>query len=135
MKIYVASKTDNWQSVAFLQERLREGGHKITCDWTVNVKEVGGAAVSDQERQAFADADLQGVRECDVFILLCYTGMCGAYIEFGAALADGKTILVAGKPERDSVFFECDGVIRVPFGEGALFWPHIRRALERITHD
>lgn len=117
-RAYVASKTDNAQQVKEVMEMLDERDVEITFDWTAVVANFGGPGlkgqISDEDRRTAAYNDMEGVLQCDIFILLCYPGMCGALIEFGmAAVSEEISIIVVGKPERDSVFFEMDNVTRV----------------------
>jgi len=95
MKVYVASAFANWPAVRAVQAAARSAGHTITHDWTQQVDE-GVPANSDPSRAA---PDVEGVNECDIFVLLSHEDACGALMEYGMALAQDKRCLVC-EPER-----------------------------------
>lgn len=117
MQIYVAGRTDNIEQVRFVQKSCRVAGHGITHDWTEIVEEVGGAArddiVTPEKQRGFAEKDLEGVRTCDLLIMVASPKLTGTLIETGAALAWGKPVWVLGEPERHSVFFHLPGVTKI----------------------
>lgn len=115
--VYVAGKTDDWKHVREVQKLCVERGLRITFDWTAIIAEIGPRGglkgeVDDEFRRECAYNDLKGVREADLLIMLCYPKLCGTLIEFGMAAEREMPIVVVGTPERDSVFFELDTVIR-----------------------
>lgn len=135
MKIYIATKTDNYRQAQHFRDLLTEHGHEITFDWTEIVAEVGpdaatsGSKASDSEfRRKCAENDIQGVREADALVMLAYPGLCGTLIEVGAALMVGTPVIIFGTPERNSVFFSMRNVHFIP--EGALIVSEIERVME-----
>jgi nucleoside 2-deoxyribosyltransferase len=118
VKIYVAGKTDDWERVQTVQEMLKRLGHEITFDWTRNnnIESGGpdmGLTADDEFRRKCAENDIMGTDEADLLVMLCYPGLCGTLIEFGMAVMRRIPIIVVGEPERNSVFFSLDHVIRV----------------------
>ncbi len=134
MKIYIATKTDNYKQAQRIRDLLLDAGHEITFDWTEVVAEVGpdkglrSDTPPDREFQRIcAQNDMQGVREADALVMLCYPGLCGTLIEVGAALVLGTPVIILGEPERNSVFFAMQHVHRIE--EGALIVPEIERIM------
>lgn len=84
MKIYVASKFENKNEVKRIHRLLRQKGHEITADWTIH------QPVTDSNHELamkYAIEDLNGTRECDIFILITTdVAGVGSATEFGAAL-------------------------------------------------
>lgn len=117
MRIYVAGRTDNISEVRMVQKACTVAGHEITHDWTQIVDEVGGAArddvVSKERQRGFAEADLEGVGDCDIFIMVASPKLCGTLIEFGAAAVLDKLVWILGHPERHSVFFHLPHVVKL----------------------
>jgi len=117
--VYVAGKTDDWQKVRKIQALLIDRGMHITFDWTAIIEEIGPRGglkgeVADDFRAQCAENDREGVRNADLFVMLCGKGLCGTLIEFGMASILEMPIIVVGEPERDSVFFELPEVERCP---------------------
>jgi hypothetical protein len=110
MKIYVASRFANVDEVRRLYGLLRQDGHEITADWTVhhNVKPY---SQNQELATEYAVEDLEGVKNCDVFILLTTEKVgAGSMTEFGAALLSSairKTpkIYVVGSHQNTNIFY------------------------------
>lgn len=94
MKVYVASKAENYPEVRLVMRALEDAGHTITHDWTVQVETAGPMPQNIVYRRECAHQDEQGVRECDVFVLIMHKGVTGALIEFGMALALDKRVFI-----------------------------------------
>jgi nucleoside 2-deoxyribosyltransferase len=86
-RFYIAARKDRADEVDTVAAALSERGWQRTFKW------------SGQEPQAAADytalavAELDGVREADVLIVLLPGGY-GTHVEIGAALALGKTVII-----------------------------------------
>jgi hypothetical protein len=109
MDVYVASKAENYLVIRLFMRALEEAGHDITYDWTTAVEVNGPAGGNINYRREMAALDLNGVKECDIFVLVMYKGMVGSLIEFGAALAWDKHIYIVGDAENmpvQSIFFD-----------------------------
>ena len=94
MKLFVADRWTDRERAHEVMRRLQVIGHSITRDWTVFE-----AADSDVKcLREYSIGDLDGVRECDVFILLADQDFQfrGAYAELGAAIAYGKPCIIVG---------------------------------------
>ena len=120
MKFYVAAFVEEKERVQAIYQRLRALGHSITVDWTVPLD------LSDEERDRHPERvgevairDMDGVRECDVFILLSDPPDGKAkYAELGGAimlrLVSGRpSFFVMGEQTHHSVFFYHPEVHRV----------------------
>lgn len=102
MKVYLASSFLNKYNARQAMTLLELKGHTITYDWTVN------QTIEDPRSPLWAEhaeKDMQGVKDCEVFILL-WPGRYSSNSEFGMALALGKpTILVGGVDKDINLFY------------------------------
>lgn len=108
MDVYVATKTENYLVARLFMRALEEAGHDITHDWTEQVEQLGAEPEDLNIQRDCAEADIRGVTECDVFVLILYKGMVGSLIEFGMAIALDKAIYIIGDegcPIVNSIFF------------------------------
>lgn len=113
MDVYVATKAENYPMARVFMRALEEAGHDITHDWTVTVEELGPGPEDISTRRRSAIADLKGVVECDIFILIMHKDMVGSLIEYGAALALNKPIYIVVDVEDwpvESIFFDFEGL-------------------------
>lgn len=109
MKYYVAGRVKKGPGeIRAIIDDLRQQGHEVTFDWT---EEPSYKPYSQNENEARLAADrmLEGVRQCDVFILLWDDSLYGALIELGAALAYSrsykrKQVYILGDKQRESIF-------------------------------
>ena len=120
MKFYVAAFIQEKQRVQVIYGRLRDLGHSITVDWTDELGIFGSERDRYPERvQEVAVRDVNGIRDCEVFILLSDPADGRAkYAELGAAimscLLQGRPkIYVLGEETHHSVFFYHSTVKRV----------------------
>jgi len=108
------------------QEKFRAAGHEITHDWTRNEtgdKLLAGneAKLANKEETSHrAQLDLQGVIDCDVYVICTDNEEIGKgmYVELGAALAlhataNAPQIYLVGKMNHMLVFYFHPAVIRV----------------------
>jgi len=118
MKIFVSGQILDTVYVHSVQKRLRDAGHKITHDWTVN--ETGEkmlATIEDKlkdvtETSRRAQLDIDGVINADAYVICTNntTAGKGMYVELGAALALYETrgkprIFVLGEMQHMTVFY------------------------------
>jgi len=95
MKIYVAASRYDVRLAEELIGIIQETNHTITHDWTVSVREQSAGRVKTaQNRQEAGVRDRQGVRDCDLFILLWSDKLIGGLIELGIALDRGKKVWI-----------------------------------------
>lgn len=105
---YIASAFDNRHKVAAIIKLLREMGHSITHDWTVQeVAYTHHAAKHAQE-------DMDGVVACTDFVALFDEPLhpLNTYVELGMALGLGKRIYVIGNFDKDCIFSKLPGIQR-----------------------
>jgi nucleoside 2-deoxyribosyltransferase len=96
MKIYIASKLENFANVQTLRDCLKESGHEITYDWTVH----GPVYRAGLERvREVAEAETKGVLAADLVIVL-WPGGRGTHVEMGIALGSGKAVIFVSGDER-----------------------------------
>ncbi len=96
MKIYVAVRFHEREKVKEIYKLLQEKGHELSADWTWHIN---SKPYSDNPKrsQGYSIEDMDGVKNCDVFILLTneLTG-AGTSAELGGAI---MSRLLAGKPK------------------------------------
>lgn len=101
--IYVAGASKEVELVEYWMGKLREAGHTITFDWTVDVRAAtkSDAELTNAEQSTYATADLDGVEAADiVWILVPDNASTGCWVELGAAVAMRKDIIVSGNYKR-----------------------------------
>lgn len=112
-----------------LMDAARRNGHTITQDWTVAVEKMGAGDPKEhifEDLQKHALADKEGVRTCDLFIILRKTDMRGAWVEYGMAVAYEKPIWIVEFDEVPFVIFTALPRVRVLYG-----W----EAMQEIEHS
>jgi len=105
MKIYVASKFENYPDVRRVYADLRQLGHEITLDWT----EMGGPT------QEVAVVEWNAIVSCDLFIGLFDKPFIfkGAWVEFGIALGHKKNCILVGEEIPQSCVFHLLPMVKV----------------------
>lgn len=105
---YIATSFANKAGFIALKDKLEKLGCEITHDWSKD----DASNVPECEREEYlhkcAVASLDGVENCELFILLCAPDMAGAYVEFGVAAAMGKSCIIVGSQKtgiRDCIFY------------------------------
>jgi nucleoside 2-deoxyribosyltransferase len=86
-RFYVSSRKDRSEQANALSEALKVVGWERTFVWT----DQPGAG--PEARAATAEAELKGVRDADILVVLLPGGF-GTHVEIGAALALGKKVLL-----------------------------------------
>lgn len=108
-RVYVASAFEDFQRTRAVMAQLRNGGWTVTFDWTAMADIYPTDNAPLHERAKHARADLQGVRDADVVLVLTPTDKskgCGMWWEAGAAAALGKPVVISGPQRGRSVFCE-----------------------------
>lgn len=95
MKIYIAARFDKKEEVRGLQKLLSEKGHEITADWTLH-KPIKPYNENSEIAKDYATEDVNGAKDCDVFMLLTDEAGTGMYVELGVAILSH---LQSGKPK------------------------------------
>lgn len=104
MKFYIASRFDKKKEIKNVMQFLQNRGHTVTTDWTKH-KPIKPYSEHQEIAKDYAIEDMEGVKNCDIFILLSDEAGTGIYIELGVALALGKKIFVVGPHDDRSMFF------------------------------
>lgn len=90
MKIYIASKLENYLQVQALRDALIAAGHTITYDWTLHGSVQGQGEARLRE---VAAAERNGVLQAELVIVLLPGGH-GTHTELGMANALGKPVII-----------------------------------------
>jgi len=126
MKVFVSGQILDLDNVRDAQNKLRAAGHEITHDWTHNEtgdKMLAGPEAKLQnleETARRARNDMQGVLNCDVYVICTSNDMAGKgmYVELGGAIAlNMKTgspkIYLIGEKKHMSIFYFHPAVIHL----------------------
>lgn len=109
MKIYLAAPYSERLTMARYTFELLQDGHALTSRW-VNGTHPYGTLPSE------AQNDLDDVQACDALVLFSAgTSPGGRYVEFGYALARGKTCYVVGP--QDNLFHYLAACVFVTWNE------------------
>lgn len=111
MRIYLAARYSRREELCHYRDILETKGCVITSRWLNGNHEVGDMGLSDEAsaelRQRFALEDWEDLMAADVCINFTEPSRTGPtrggrHVEFGAALAAGKRVIVVG--HRENVF-------------------------------
>lgn len=121
MKIYLASRYSRRAQMQFLAAELRRMGHTVTSRWLEQSSRPDCDRLPDgrsriappDDREAFAVQDIEDVHAADIVVSVTETedaksSRGGRHVEFGAAYAWGKRLVVIGC--RENVFHHLPGV-------------------------
>lgn len=86
-RYYLSTRKDRSAEADSLSATLKARGWERTFTWTPDDGE------GPEEHAAIAKAELQGVRDADVLVVLLPGGY-GTHVEIGAALALGKPVIL-----------------------------------------
>lgn len=111
MKVYLAGRFHEKDFMRNAQEMLRAKGHEISWDWTKH-KNIRPYPEHLEEAEEQASADIQGVKDCDIFILLSDEAGRGMYVELGVAVALQKKIFIVGEHNTNCLFYFLLFIIR-----------------------
>jgi hypothetical protein len=108
MRVYVATKADNYKDARYVMSLCESAGHEITYDWTKDVEELGpGTLESDPAKMhELALKDLKGVMEAGALIVIPKPGSWGHPIEMGMALAMATPVILIGGTPYYTIFQE-----------------------------
>ena len=109
MKIYIAARSGEKERVRDLYKKFRDKGHEIIADWTTRKPFKPYRDNLDISR-SYSIEDINGAKNCDVFIILTDEAGTGMHTELGVAIAlnleRGKPVIYAvGKNNSCSMFF------------------------------
>lgn len=110
MKIYVAGKLQDRETVAEAIKTLQGAGHEITFDWTDTFAERPFADHPDAALK-LANRELQGIVDCDAFVFFAHNSGRTLHMEFGAARAlatvrERPLLFVVGGGDYSAWFFD-----------------------------
>ncbi len=94
MKVYIAARFEKKQEVRDLYKRLEELGYETALDWTWH-KPIKPYEDNCEIAKEYSVEDINGARNCDLFILMTNEAGTGMYVELGAAISSN---LEHGKP-------------------------------------
>jgi nucleoside 2-deoxyribosyltransferase len=111
MNVYLASRYSRHEELQSYRDELEKIGFTVTSRWINGDHQINDQGLSDEakasERLRFAMEDWEDLRAADICISFTEiprssNSRGGRHVEFGAALAYGKTCIVVGP--RENVF-------------------------------
>lgn len=116
LKVYIAARFSRRHECYALGKELERLGHVVVSRWMLpdsdHVSPPDGSDIQNKDQERFAREDLDDVDKCDWFISLMEqprsNGRGGRHVEFGYALAKGKTLTIIGPKE--TVFHHLDEI-------------------------
>ena len=113
MKWYFAGQFSRLEELAGYAEQARAAGLTITSHWLEQDPSLGYAGRSNEAGRGFAERDLVDIAAADGFLFFAEDPTVGiprggGHVEFGVALATGKTIEVIGS--RENIFHLLPGI-------------------------
>lgn len=104
MKFYIAARFAHKEEVRRLHKIVRARGHEIVCDWTMYLP-IKPYGENPDKAERYSLEDLEGVRGCEVFVLIDDKEGTGMHSELGAAIILGKIVYVIGENNERSMFY------------------------------
>ena len=111
VRVFVSGQIGEKERIRDVFEYLRAVGWRVTHDWT-RTDDIGDLLQSPEEAGRRAAADIQGVLDADVYLLISDNKEAGKgmYVELGAALAlaekhGSPDVYVAGPMNHPSIFY------------------------------
>ena len=111
MKVYLAARYSRRKELVAYREQIEALGHIVTSRWLNGNHQISDAGLSEQAQESdrirFAEEDWQDLMSADCCVSFTEeprgtNSRGGRHVEFGAALAAGKTCAVVGY--RENVF-------------------------------
>lgn len=100
MKIYLAGKWEEAETLRVYAQNLRDLGHHITMPWF----DIETGEGIDKRSAAMNDVDGVRTANCCIFIFEKNLTYRGAYSELGMAIVLGKRIIIVGHGGTHNVF-------------------------------
>ena len=109
MKFYIASRFHNKEKIREIYKTLIAKGHQISADWTLH-KRIVPYNENLEIASQYTQEDINGAKDCDVFILISDEAGTGMHTELGVAisshiLSDSPKIYVIGEFISNSMFY------------------------------
>ncbi|NBD73459.1 hypothetical protein GVX82_00240 [Patescibacteria group bacterium] len=95
MKFFATGRSNNYERVREVFERVKAAGHEVTFEWTT-LPMVKPYHHNQEQAAEYAKRGIDGVVEADVYLLFAHEDGNGVYTELGAALASNA---IQGTPE------------------------------------
>lgn len=108
MKFYIAGRNSKRNEIKRMQNALINEGHQITVDWTDD-KFIRPYSEHKELSEKYAKLSVDGVKQCDVFLIISDEAGMGMYVELGVAIALKKKVIVLG--DKNSMFYFYPGII------------------------
>lgn len=98
MKIYVAGKFEDKETIRAIYKKIEELGHEISYDWTTH-QPIRPYADNPDRASYYSSNEIKGILDSDIFICLTHDAGKTLLMEFGAALLlstkTGKPLIYA----------------------------------------
>ena len=106
--VYIAAPFTNRAQARQLKDLVEAAGHVVTSTWIMShIEDFADLEVEVAANEAAHD--LIGVKRADILVFLNGESTSGGmHVEFGFALAHGKTVIIVGKPT--SIFHHLPGI-------------------------
>ncbi len=106
--VYVGTSLRNSDRAKEIMSKFIDLGINISYDWTIR-----GQVFSDADLTEIAAAEINGVRECDLFFMI-QPGRSGTHCELGIAIALHKPIIILQEIDvlENKSFYYADGISR-----------------------
>jgi nucleoside 2-deoxyribosyltransferase len=131
MQIYVAGSSKELDRCEQFVRAVRALGHTITCDWVAAMRaNAADTLLSPEELRRFAAADLRGVADADLVVLLGpaqSTPSQGCWVEMGYALAMSVPLIYVA-PQSAPQFCIFTSMIAVQFASDSAALAHLEAA-------
>ena len=128
MKFYITGRSNNYQRVQEVCQKLKAVGHEITFEWTelpmVKPYEEHAAEAAEYAKQSVA-----GMADTDVYIIFAHADGNGVYCEFGSALASNQ---IKGTPKIYAVGKEARGAAMFNYHPAVEWFDSIEEVYEKI---
>ncbi|TLH59719.1 hypothetical protein C1S80_19765 [Mycolicibacterium aubagnense] len=141
MRVFVSCQIEEKEAVRKAYSAFEAAGMVITHDWT-RTDEIGDKYKRADEAGRRAKLDIDGVCNCDIYVLLSSNEKVGKgmYVELGAALAlsetnDGPEVYVVGPMNHLSIFYLHPAVTHYDTIDDLIFDLTSRRGTDRILSN
>ena len=130
MKFYLASISKYAEELEQIRFQLEQVNHVVVSEWhkSENVRLFNDHHLFEIYRAGWAMKDVRDIKKCDILVHRnpdsSNMGKGGSHVEFGAAYALGKIIVVIGSRENVNVFQYLPGIIH--FEEWEQFFKYLQ---------
>lgn len=93
MKCYIAARTAQEELVREMYKKIRQQGHEISYDWTHTTAIMRPYAKHEDSVRAFAEEEIRGILDADIFIILSDPQGTGCILKWGQQLRNAYKIM------------------------------------------